>query len=737
MSPYQKRGKSPDPVGGSKKKSKDEVRQERKLARKESRSKINVDEVLYVEEMPEVQQSPESFDGPQTNVVTDKPQNVNKLDLNQFSQFQQKTTVVENTRRRSVKKSAEVPSEKVDADEDNITKSFSDEAEEKQRRLVEREKERIRRENEERELLLLEQQRQRDSSPTRETEDDEAEEKRARLVEMEKERIRRENEEKEILLLEKQRQRRAPKPMKTDDHVVKETTVQEVHSAPTDFDDDVVRSTKYEEKPKKSVDFDEDADEEADEKRRRLVELEKNRIRRESEERELLLREQESQREGRTDVVKVNTVQEVQSVPENFDDEKSIDDKPKTVAPSSQKPEDFVVKETTVQEVHSAPTDFDDDEKYEQKPKKSVGKLDFDKITKSFGEEAEEKRRRLVERERERIRREKEEKDILLLEQQRQNESSSSVETRQNVVDEVQSTPTASKTGRLHNDRDSTIDREREEQYSVEEKRKSVSKLDIGNIMQSFREEDDMKRRRAMELEHDRRLRDEEEKNLSRLERQRAKNTSSTVQVSVAQEVHASASEDIFFEEKPTSSKPDLVRKDSEKSQEIQENHTEMQSRSTIRYEYDEDDGASQNKKAVGRLDLQRFSQSIDQETRERERRGRELEIERLRLERDEMEGRGVNQSTSSERADGHGDRSEGQSEESGGYSRPVPKRLDLSKFSAFQGGLRVTKDDTAVKRRDKSSGRQVRPKSIAGTSFKGVANGDAGYADIEYRIVK
>lgn len=66
-------------------------------------------------------------------------------------------------------------------------------------------------------------------------------------------------------------------------------------------------------------------------------------------------------------------------------------------------------------------------------------------------------------------------------------------------------------------------------------------------------------------------------------------------------------------------------------------------------------------------------------------------------------------------------------------FSRPTPKKLDLSKFSAFGGGLRVTRDDTAVKRREKLQGRQARPKSIAGTSFKGMANGDSSFR--EYKI--
>lgn len=876
MSPFLKGGKSPD--SASKKKTKDEIREERKLARRESRSKINTDEVVYVQETIEVQESPEetTFDGPPKNVgrldkgrylqmmgddssekekrkrqleeervrreleemerlredeerrnredfhyevsnstVTDKPQNVNKINLSHFSQFQQKDTVVEVTRKTSAKKSPEAQKEKQRVpdqdvietsvvtevhsapysyedeeivieekpksvgklDFNKITKSFAEEAEEKQRRLVELERERIRRENEEREFLLREQQREDDniivessvqevhSAPTRFEDEQaaeqspkksvgkldfnkitqsfthEAEEHRGRLVEMEKERVRKEEAERKLMLREKERQREA-------ESANKRTNVQEVPSEPADVTEDQL----YEEK-RKSVgkldfgkitkSFGEEAEEkrqrlievererirrekeerdlllleeerirshevdnddvgskqkttttnvgkldfekitksfgnEAEEKRQRLVELEKERLRREKEERDLLLQEQERQRQNNEYVVSANVVQEVESAPDFFEEEKTAEDKPKTVGKldfnkitksfsdeaeekqrrraemeqerrrreneereilasekkrerqASKKSEEIVIEQSTTTEVQSAPVDVTEDQMYEEK-RKSVGKLDFNKITKSFGDEAEEKRQRLAELERERIRREKEEKELLLREQKR-------------LDDEYEST-------RLQNG-----------DSSKEEKRQSVSKLDIDNIVQSFREEDEIKRRRAIELENERRLRDEEEKLNSReLERQRAHKQAATVRASAAQEVESSTPDnDIFFEEKTSSSKSDRERKGS-KSDERKTSKSDVErkqsaerqsipSRSTTRYEYEEDGGSSQTKKSVGKLDFSKFTQSIDQEARERERRGKELEIERLRLEREEMEGRAVSQSTVSDR---------------------------------------------------------------------------------------
>lgn len=694
MYPFQNSNKSPI----TRKKTKEEVRQERKLARKESRTKLQQDDVTQVEVETSVESTPQSFDSPQFGVgrldkdrflqmmgndqddkerrkklleeervrreleemeqqreeelrrhqdmdddegylgiISEKPQNVKKIDLSQFSQFQKKETEIEVTRKSSIKKSVEILKEEEPV-QDNVVQevesapfSFEDE-----------------------DIVIEEKPKtvgKLDLNKFTQSFSNEAEEKRKRLRELEEERVRRDNEEREILLKEQRRQK--------NELNITETSVEEVHSEANRFDDEAIDQSSQKTVGRLDIGrIRQSFSEEAEAHRKRLEEIDLERKRCEEEQKRVVLEEKEQRNKSVINVqderITIESRKDVHSVPEEPNEDQVYEQKRKNVgkldfnkitqsfgADATEKKKRFELeriqrekdeqmelnreqqlqqikdveeKNTHLERIDVVPRrKMNEDEMYEEK-RKSVGKLDFEKITKSFGEDAEDKRRKMRELELERIRRDKEEKELLLREQ------------------------------RIDDD-DDTEPKQNGSSY----KDVSVNRLDVKNIMNSFSDQEEMSRRKALELERERRLRDEEEKSRSRqLERERAHRPNAAIQQHVVQNVESSPMEDIFFEEKPAQK---IVERKTSKSTDVQRKSSyEMVDSKEVQpvklIHYDNEDGAVQSKKSVGKLDLLKFSQSFDQEAKEREKRSREIEFERLRLEREEMEGRSVNQAT-------------------------------------------------------------------------------------------
>lgn len=853
MTPFLKERRSPEGTGGlSRKKNKDEVRQERKLARRESRGKMETQEDLYAVETEDVQQSRESFDDrpkvvgklntgkylqmmgddhsdkerrkklveeermrreleemerqkeeeerrkemdrddTSSSSSSDKPQNVNKLDLGQFSQFQKQDTVAmpkkqpTKERTRESRKIEIIERQTVDEvesepfvpetserewlekernealvyeekrqnvgrlDVNRLMQSRSEEEQERQSRIKELERQRILREREEMERLKAEKKNGKksvdqesetsessreerkapESQHDREREEEwtveekrksgvgrlnvdhfmqsmskEEEEKNRRKLELEKERIRREAEERERLRMEQQ----------LSSENIKVSTVQEVHSAPDE--DFYGRGNREErereeqlsvEEKRKSVGrldvnrFAQSLSDEAEEKRRRKIEFEKERIRRENEEQELLRLEQ-----------KRNTREE----PSVTTSEKSSRKYVIVHRDSSEPSDDGKEIGSRSKEKYTTIDREREEEMSVEEKRKSVGRLDVNKYMQARSQEEEEKRRRMIELEKERLRREEEEKELLREEQERAmgndvSRSTSTVTSKSSfervsrtVVQDVESSPYDQPDEGIQ--QPSRLDREREEELSVEEKRKSVGRLNVNQYFQSLNDEEEEKRRRRIELENERIRRENKEREMLRMEQERSRSDQvEQVNASVVQEVHSAPPDDMgndkrsslerereeamsveekrksvgrldfnhFIqslsvedrekqmkkielererrrreqEERENEEKQYRLRESSSYSEKIQTSSVEVV-HSEIPGEYEDGHDSSQDKKEVGRLDLERYSQQFTQEARDRERRAKELEIERLLLEREEMEGRGGSQSVQHE----------------------------------------------------------------------------------------